>query len=292
MNKKWNPIKILLIAAAFIVTGEGCISLTPDNFVPRSIAPVGNDQRIDGSVNVQAYVPEISEGKSGLFENGKMQAVREYIPPESRGRVALFHGSKLKVVLEKATVQKGLFQRVEQGDADYVLDVWVVNAVHELKILGEGYVIDMTAIWRLTRVKDGKVIFCDFVNGHGAAHAVGTNAYVLSLEAATREMIQKGLLDLSDRSTEHLAAKSVAGNRPSMGPAVPEGFAKWSGDVRQNWPKLRMGLPIDAVEAFIGPAITSGAIVKFNTKGYTQEYETSIYTLVFINGKLSRWELR
>ena len=63
MNKKWHPSLILAIAAAFIVTGGGCFSLNPDNFVPQSITPAGNDQRINGSVNVQAFVPASSEGK-------------------------------------------------------------------------------------------------------------------------------------------------------------------------------------------------------------------------------------
>jgi len=282
MNKKWHPSLILVIAAAFIVTGVGCASLNPDNFLPKSIAPAGNDQRIDGSVNVQAFVPESSEGK--------VQIEGEYVPPAKRGRVALFPSGKLRVALEKAIAQKGLFQRIEQGNADYVLDVWVENAIREIKYVGEGYIIDMTAIWRLTRARDGKVIFCDFANGHGASHAFGTSAYVQALETATREMIQKGLFVLSDRSTEHLAATYVAGNRPSMGNVVPEGIVQMIENIKKNWSKLSMSMTVDEVEKLLGP-VTSGTAARVYTKGYTKEYSNNMYRLVFINGKLSLWEL-
>jgi hypothetical protein len=292
MNNNWVHTVKLALAVVFIVTTGGCASLNPDNFVPASIVSVGNDQRFAGSVNVQANVPEISEGKSGLFENGTAPVMREALPIEQRGKVKLFQGDKLKTALEKAIEQNGLFPRIEAGAADYVLDVWLVNAIREIKAFGEGYIIDVNAIWRLTRTGDGKVLMCSFVNGHGASHAFGSNAYVQSLETALRDMVHNGLAKLADRSSEHLDAKSAAGNRPSMGPAVPEGFTQWSASVRQNWSKLRIGLPLTEVEAAIGPVMMSGAITKSFTRGYTQELETAIYTLVFINGKLSRWELR
>jgi hypothetical protein len=203
--------------------GGGCISLNPENFLPKAIALAGNDRRIDGSVNVQAFVPNVSKGK-----------------------VALFHSGELRVALEKAIAQKGLFQRIEQGDADYVLDVWVTNAKHELKTFGEGYIIDMTSIWRLTRTRDGKAIFCDFADGHGAAHAVGSNAYVKALEASTRDMIQKGLSALSDRPTP-FAAMYIAEDWPSMGSVIPEGYKK----MRENWSKLRKGLTEKEVREMI-----------------------------------------
>ena len=292
MNKRCWAILKFFVAGLFILTAGGCTSLNPDNFVPTSMVPVGNDQSFAGSVNVQASVPEVSEGKSGLFDGGNVLAVKEAIPIEKRGRVALFQSNKLKAVLEQAVARNGLFQRIEQGPADFVLDVWFVNAIREIKTFGEGYIIDVSAIWRLTRAKDGKVLMCSFVNGHGASRAVGSNAYVQSLETATRDMVQNGLSKLADRSTEHLDARSAAGNRPSMGPVVPEGFTRWSANVRQNWSKLHMGLTLAEVETAIGPVMLSGAIIRSFTKGYTQEYETGIYTLAFINGKLSRWELR
>jgi ABC-type uncharacterized transport system auxiliary subunit len=290
MNRKWRSVLMLAVSAMLIVALGGCVSLTPDDILPKSIAPAGNDRHIDGSINVQAFVPDISKGKVYLLDNGSLY---DSGPEIERGRVALgnmFDSSKLRAALEKAIAQKGLFRRIEKGDADYVLDVWVIDAIRRFK--AEGMTIEMTAIWRLIRATDGKVIICDFTNGHGASHAFGANAAVQATQDAAREMIEKGLLVLSDSSKEHLSALSMAGLRSSMGPAMPEGFTQWSGNVRQNWSKLRMGLTIDEVETFIGPVETSGAIVNYYTKGYSQMYETGIYTLVFINGKLSRWELR
>jgi hypothetical protein len=180
MNARSRTILTLAIAAAFIVAIGGCVSLNPDHFMPESIGPAGNDRRFDGSIDVQAFVPKIS-----------------------RGKVALFDSDMLRVALEKAIVQKGLFQRIERGDADYVLDVGIEDATNKKIYLGEGYVIDLSATWSLIRAKDGKAIVCDSTKGHGASHAVGTNAYVAALEAAMREMIQKGLIKLSDQSDIH-----------------------------------------------------------------------------------------
>lgn len=292
MNIKMTHTVRLMLAIVFIVTAGGCASLNPDNFLPKSMAPLDNGQRFDGSVNVQANVPAISEGKPGLFGNDNVPVVREALPITQRGKVALYRSEALKEALEKAIGRKGLFQRIEPVSADYVLDVWLVNAICEIKTFGEGYIIDVKAIWRLTRVKDGKVLLCSFVNGHGASRAFGSNAAVAALETATRDMVQSGLTKLAGRSAEHLDAIAAAGNRPSMGPAVPDGFARWSGSVRQNWSKLRMGQTIAEVEAVIGPVMMSGAITNSFTRRYTQEYESGIYTLAFINGKLSRWELK
>jgi hypothetical protein len=193
MNKK-KPLILFLVAAVFMLTG-GCFSLNPDNFIPESIAPAGNDRRIDGTVNVQALVPRVSKSRVLLFESGALRSA-----------------------LEKAIAQKGLFQRTVQGDADYILDVWVTDATREIKTI-DGYMIDVTSVWRLTRSRDGKVIVCDFANGHGASHALGSNAYVNSLETATREMIQKGLSSLSDQKTP-LAAMYLAGAWPGIRPVI------------------------------------------------------------------------
>jgi hypothetical protein len=193
MNNKKRTI-LLLATAAFMMTA-GCFSLNPDNFIPESLAPAGNDLRIDGTVNVQASVPRVS-----------------------KSRVLLFESSALKGALEKAIAQKGIFQRIERGKADYYLDVWITDAIREIKTI-DGYMIDVTAVWRLTRARDGEIIFCDFAKGHGASYAVGSNAYVNSLETATREMIQKGLSALSDRKTP-LAAMYLAVNWPSISPFV------------------------------------------------------------------------
>jgi hypothetical protein len=111
----------------------------------------------------------------------------------------------------------------------------------------------VTAIWRLTRARDGKVIFCNFAKGHGGSHALGTNAALAAMETATREMIQNGLSKLSDQSTP-LAAMFVAGDWPSMGSVVPEGYTK----MRENWSKLRKGLTEVEVRKLI-PSMPSGS---------------------------------
>jgi hypothetical protein len=279
MNEKAQAIVKLVIAAAFTVSGAGCTSLNPDNFLPNSIDPAAHDRRIDGSVNVQAYAPGISKSRVLFFESGM-----------------------LRVAVEKAIVQKGLFQRVEQGDADFVLDVWVTDAAREIKITGEGYVIDVTSIWRLTRTTDGKVIVCDFANGHGVSRAVGTNAHVASLEASTREMIRKGLSALTDRSTP-LAAAYFVEDWPSMGPVVPEGHRK----LKENLPMLRAGLTEKEVQRLIpsmANAVRSGdghvAVYRSpvfdqrSANGALHEVPSPFFpfrVLEFADGQLIRWEL-
>ena len=283
MNKKRHAISLLVMAAMSIVMGGGCISLNPDNLLPQSITPVAKDKRFDGTVNVQVFVPFISRGKVNVSFNGGLS-----------GRV--------RVASEQAIVQKGLFQRIEQGDADYVLDIWITDVTREIKQLGEGYIIDMTTIWRLTRTRDGKVIVCDFANGHGAARAVGANAHVLAMEASTRDMIQKGLSALSGRSTP-LAALYMAEDWPSMGPAIPEGYKK----LKENLPKLHAGLMEDEVQKMI-PSMKN-AVREVN--GQSVVYKSPIYdqtvvnnalrevpsfffpfrTLLFMDGKLYQWEL-
>jgi hypothetical protein len=291
MNEKRRAIRILAIAA-LTITVAGCASLNPDHFLPGSITPAPDDSRYDGSVNVQAFLPNASRGKYYLSDNGKARAVlpeicrhtndlvksgierpvpescrrfmdrgeainympdniepypvldvyagpvvRNFTPDNSRGRVALFDSRMLRGALEKAVAQQRLFKGIEQGDADYLLDVWVIEAIRLFDVFGEGMSIDTTAIWRLTRVKDGKVIFCDFSRGHGASRALGTNAYVSAMESATREMIQNGLSKLSGRSAP-LAAAHIAGDWPGTGSMVPEGYRK----MKENWSKLRKGM--------------------------------------------------
>lgn len=273
----------MLVTAVILVMAGGCTSLNPENFLPQSITPADKDKCFDGTVNVQTFVPIISRGKVNLTFGGSM-------------------GGQVRVAVERAIAQKGLFKQIEQGDADYVLDIWVTDVTREIKTLGEGYVIDMTAIWRLTRTRDGKVMICDFANGHGASRAVGTNAYVLSLEASTRSMIQKGLSALSDRSTP-LAALYIAEDWPSMGSAIPVGYKT----LIENLPKLRAGLLEEEVRKMI-PSMAN-AVRKAN--GQSVVYESPVYnqmfsngalrevpsgffpfrTLIFLDGKLIQWEL-
>ena len=198
----------------------------------------------------------------------------------------------LITALREAVSQRALFSLVNSGNADYVLDVWVEKLDNQAPAMGIGtYTADASSVWRLTRASDGKVILCDFVDGRGIITS-GMAPRRQSLLAALRSMIENGLAALSDGSKEHLGARSLAGLRPSMGSVVPEGYAQWSANVKRNWPKLRMGLTFAEVEACIGPVKTSGALVKTYSQGYTEEYDTGLYTVVFLNGKLSRWELR
>lgn|GEM_PF-4522572 len=113
MNKTMRII-LILAAAAFIASGGGCASLDPDNFLPKSIAPAGKDNRFGGSVNVQAALPNVSRGKFLLSADGS-QAV---VPDTKRGKMTFYHSGMLRGALEKALAQHGLFQRTGQGDAD------------------------------------------------------------------------------------------------------------------------------------------------------------------------------
>jgi hypothetical protein len=190
-------MKVTMILT-LMAAGGGCSfsKPTPDKLVPA--IKVANNQRMEGSVNVQAVVFESI--LSYWIENGT-----------------------LRVALEKAITKNGLFSEIKQGNADYVLDVWVEKR-EGVGFMFDDHRVDITSIWRLTKIKDGKVLVCDYAYGHSTSYAVGIHGNRLAMEAATREMIQNGLLILSDRSTRHLSAMSTAGNRPSMGDVVPEGL--------------------------------------------------------------------
>jgi hypothetical protein len=270
-------LKLTVLSGLMMVIGGCAASTTADDFVPKTIAPTANAQRLAGSVNVQASVPQQTSLSSSVFMDVSVYAGLD--------------ATKLKAALEKSITQSGVFSQVDQGNADYVLDVWVEKIDDRLEIVGEGFIFDMTSIWRLTRVKDGKVLLCDYAKGHGAARGVGTGAYPPSISAATRDMVQKGLTMLSDRSGGHLSAISKAGLRASMGPVMPEGVGQLVESVERNWSQLRTGLSIEQVEELLGPFRTNGAVVQQHSSKYTQEYTTGQYTVVFINGKLSRWEL-
>jgi hypothetical protein len=265
-----------------IVVITGCASITYKDLVPQpAVLPPGNQQP-GGTVNVQSMIiPEYVEGGQALPSGRVKMPLRNFVSNDM-----------LKEALEEAVAANNLFARVERGNADYVLDVWVEKAENHSPTMGFGeFTADFSSIWRLTRVGDGKVLVCDFVDGHGSIKS-GMAPLRHSIIAGMRDMIWNGLLVLSDRSKEHLAAMPAAGIRKSMGPAVPEGLTGWAEDVKKNWSKIHMGMTMEEVESCIGPVKTSGALVKYYTKGYTQAYETGIYTLVFISGKLSRWELR
>lgn len=277
-----NAVSFFLIL--IIVTAmSGCASLTHKDLIPQqSVNSSRSNPQFNGTANVHSIIiPEFIEGGQALPSGRLTLLLKRYVDNDM-----------LEKALEESVAKSGLFTRVEQKNADYVLDVWVEEAKNYTPTMGIGYfTADFSSIWRLTRVNDGKVFVCDFVNGHGVIKS-GMRPMQRSLFAGLQDMIQNGLLVLSDTSKEHFGARSVAGIRPSMGPAVPEGFTPWADNIKKNWSKLRMGLTLEEVESFIGPVKTGGAMVRAYAKDYTQEYDTGLFTIVFLNGKLSRWELR
>ncbi len=291
MNKKRQDILMLAIAAAFIVTISGCFGLAPEEMVPKTITPPVNDRRIDGSINIQAFVPYSTKGK-----------------------VAMFESYKLKAALETAIGQYGLFRRIEQGDADYVLDVWIEDAKREMKPLGEGYIIDVSANWRLARASDGKVIACGTTSGHGASHALGTSAYLVAMRLAMQENIQKGLYLLAGHSTS-LPALCATDALPSMGPVDTEGFRhvlQEGEKERESWPQVHTGmteaeawkiLPSMAKanrkhEFYVDIDSATGKNLSllrvFFSYTYPMSYKhkgpSPFYKLKFINDKLVEWK--
>jgi hypothetical protein len=157
-------------------------------------------QKVEGSINVRASVP-----KGTTNPTYKKMDVDDWVDSK-----------KLKEAIEKSIVQHTILSQVSQGNADYVLEVWVEKIQNILDIGGEGFVFDLMSIWRLTRVKDGKVVACEFVKGHGGAHGFAARAYPPGISAATRDMIQKGLFAISDQSQSHLSAMSTAGSRTGI----------------------------------------------------------------------------
>jgi hypothetical protein len=271
----------LIILSFLIMLIGGCtraIPTTPDDFVPRSISSAINGQRIEGSVNVQARIPGVA-----IHSDVDIDLIRKNIFLHFFDHL---DETKLKIALEKTIAQNGIFSEINQGNADYVLDVWIESIRLNSGFHGNGYIVDMFSIWRFTRTKDGKVLVCDFVNSHDDSRSFSLWP---QLNVATREIIQKGLTILLDKSEGHLSAMSKASHRHSMGPIVPEGYTEWVDHVIQNWSKLKMGLTIDEVENLIGSIRANNEQYK---KDATERYITDIYTLIFISGQLSRWELK
>ena len=282
LRRVQNIVSLLLML--IVVTAVTGCALTYKDLIPQpSVNAPRSNPLFSGAVNVHAkIIPKFFDAGptlTGSRMSGQLERV--------------INDDMLEKALAESVANSALFTRVEQKHADYVLDVWVEGLKNHVPIMGIGaFTADYSSIWRLTRVHDGKVLVCDFVEGHGVIDKPGSGPMGKSLFAGMRVMIQNGLLVLSDTSKEHFAARSVAGIRPSMGPAAPEGLTPWADNVKKNWSKLRMGLTLEEVEHFIGPVKTSGALVSFYKKDYTQSFDTGLYTIVFLNGKLSHWELR
>jgi hypothetical protein len=239
-----------LAIIAFILSGASCVSMNSDDFVPKSITQVNNDQGFQGSINVQAVVPDSTRSKipdpvfarGSDISYGKFYWNDEYKRYEVSGntlsRVSMYNSGILREALEKTIGKTGLFQRIEQNNADYVLDVWILDSFRSPKAATVSNEMFITSIWRLTRVKDGKVIICAFVNGHGK--------WAGSIEKATQDMIQNGLVVLTDKSRP-LTAMNVASDWPSMGSVITEGYSKF----KENWGLLQKGMTEQNVRKLI-----------------------------------------
>jgi hypothetical protein len=184
----------MLIAA--VVTMAGCqpSPLTVEDITPPVVPADSGAKRFGGSVNVQTMVPEMTSPT--------------FVAPLSYW----IDSEKLETALVKAVAQKGLFLKVESANADYALDVWIEQVVASVIFAGDGF--DVTSVWRLTRIKDGSVLVCDYVKGHGVSQAFGFEAQKQALKIAMCDTIEKGLAMLSDGSTDHLAAISTRGSVP------------------------------------------------------------------------------
>jgi hypothetical protein len=201
LNIHTSNVVPLILLSAFVIFITGCAgSTTYMDLMPQSFPGNMNIQKIEGSINVRTSVPTGTTNPTY-----KKMDVDDWLD-----------GKKLKEAIEKSIVQHAIFSQVSQGNADYVLDVWVDKIQNVLDIFGEGFVFDLTSVWRLTRVNDGKVVACEFVKGHAGARGFASRAYPPGISAATRDMMQKGLFAISDQSQSHLTAMTTAGKRASI----------------------------------------------------------------------------
>lgn len=240
----------LLMTMVMLVTG--CSALTYKDLVPQQPVSVPRtNPQYNGTVEIHSII------KPELMAFGK-----QYLDFPLK---TLVNDTLLEKALNEAVDNNAVFTRVEKKNADYVLDVWVDDLDNYAPGIGD-YWARFFSIWRLTRVRDGKVLVCDFVDGYGLINTMVSQPRQRSLFAALKDMIQNGLRVLADTSTGHLAAVSVAGIRPSMGSVVPEGLKTWEENVKKNWPYIGPGLPLAEVEKRIGPVKTSGALVRIYPK--------------------------
>jgi hypothetical protein len=218
-----------------VLATASCASIS-DDLIPDSTSFSPGGQRFEGTVNVQTLV------------------IMGYAP--LRRPEHWFKRLLLKEAVEKAIAKNNLFTRIEQGTADYILDIWLDECELTIPPMGIGeYRAKMASIWRLTRVSDGKVLVDEYIGTQGTFNKPGFGPGQKSMVDALQKMIQNGLAALSGKSNTHLSAESIAGLRPSIAP--------WMNNVRLNWSKLRIGMTLDEVEKTIGTVRTSGAILGY-----------------------------
>ena len=244
MPRRWNlrPGTLLSLSLMLLVACLGNAGATLNGSEVQSPAPTDNKQALKGSVSVHlALSPYNPAGKGvgiGVGSWGLTDAM-------SFEKDIHTHQD----VLEKAIAGSGLFSLAERNDPDFVLDVWVEEMESHLKVFSP-FMTDMTSVWRVTRVLDGKVLFCDFVDGQGSSRGAGGAGQRHSIENAMQETIRNGLSALADDWGRHISAIQ-AGFRPSMGPVVPEPL-QW---IRQHWRGLRKGTSFDEVNRLLAPSM-------------------------------------
>ncbi|MBI5891730.1 MAG: hypothetical protein HZB47_13870 [Nitrosomonadales bacterium] len=266
-----RTFRLIMLMASVLVTGCASTSITSDDLANTSASSVPASHRFNGTVNVQFLV---------------VLTIPEPDPWDQHPYINRF---MLKEAVEKAIVKNSQFTQVVQGNADYILDVWVFRQKLKVPPFGFGeFAAEVSSFWRLTRVSDGKM-FGRSVNGLGRINS-GMGPSTRSMISALQNMIQNGLTDLSDQPAAQLAVQSAEHLRPHIEP--------WVNNVRQNWSRLRAGLTLEEVEKIIGPVRTSGAVqemlsdtTKFESDGRTfrlsgtntYRYRSGIFTLVFRN---------
>ncbi|MEN6317623.1 MAG: hypothetical protein ABFD82_02545 [Syntrophaceae bacterium] len=227
-----SPFRFLILVL-FLIFSEGC-STTSTDLIPSNIVPSPSGCAWHGSVNVQATV-----------------LPKNY---EDLGAVSTWtDGDKFTSALRTAIARKRLFKAIEPASADYVLDVW---AYLTRKVEHRIMVYEMDTIWRLTRVKDGKVLICDFTN----ASAKSGRGITRAIEV-TRETIDKGLWLLSDKSQLHMGA-TPAKIRPSMGPVETEDLKI----ILENWKQLHAGMTFDEATMLLDPFMILKESMKDQTR--------------------------
>ena len=223
--------RIAILAVISAARGRASLS---DSVVPEALNLPAGHQRFEGSVNVQCLV------------------IMGW--PAFRQPAHWFKAPLLKEGVERTLTKAGLFSKIEQGPADYVLDIWLDECDLHRPGMGIGeFQAKVIAIWRLTRASDGRVLFCEREEGCGSRRKAGFGPGQKSMLAALGDMIQKGVVAIGDAAAPHLAAAPEAGHRPGIRP--------WIEHVRRNWAQLRKGMTLEEVEKAIGPVREGGAIL-------------------------------
>lgn len=252
MRKLHNASFFILLAVVILVTACASVPRYKELVPQHSVSSSHTIPHFNGTVEVRSIIKPERMG----FD------IRNDLPIQ-----AYVDDIMLETALIESVANTALFTRVEQKKADYVLDVWVDYVESYQPLFGIGdYGARVFSIWRLTRVSDGKVLVCDFVDGKGLINTMVSAPRTKSLVAALKDMIQTGLRSLADTSNKRFSANSVARIRPSMGSAVPEGLRAWEDKVKKNWSNLRKDLSLEEVENIIGPVRTSGALERIYQK--------------------------